>query len=182
MYIYLYFVSNVTKPKHQAASKRPLGWSLFEEYADANVVEDARDFLHNTSLMGETIKVERRHQTWRDCVFLYLNMCNCVTKNPSMWRLLYMYYVLKTRDLKNAWRLFTGRVANARTAYYFVAGSMLPAFMGRYKWPSTIVWTPISTNKNAVLQTSTCTNVRLVFDACHYKAGPFKFDAWCKTL
>eukprot|EP00434_Breviolum_minutum_P021739 symbB.v1.2.019189.t1/scaffold1561.1/size111715/5 len=31
----------------------------FVEYADANVVEDARDFLHNTSLMGETIKVER---------------------------------------------------------------------------------------------------------------------------
>lgn len=85
-----------------AASKRPLEWSLFEEYADANVVEDARDFLHNTSLMGETIKVERRQQKWRDVVFLYLNMCNCVAKNPSMWRLLYMYYVLKARDLKNA--------------------------------------------------------------------------------
>ena len=145
--MYIYQCHKTQAPSSIQTSKRPLGWSLFEEYADANVVEDARDFLHNTSLMGETIKVERRHQKWRDCVFLYLNMCNCVTKNPSMWRLLYMYYVLKASDLKNAERLFTGRVANARTAYYFVAGSMLPAFMGRYNRPSTIVWTPISIQK-----------------------------------
>ena len=185
MYIYLYVVSNVTKPKHQAASKRPnvhWGEACLRNMLTPTWWKMRGIFCTIQASWERPSKLRGGTQKWRDFLFLYLNMCNCVTKNPSMWRLLYMYYVLKARDLKNAERLFTGRVANARTAYYFVAGSMLPAFMGRYKWPTTTVWTPISINKNAVLQTSTCSNVRLVFDACQYKAGPFKFDAWCKTL
>ena len=62
---------------------------MFEEYADANVVEDARDLLHNTTLMGETIKVERRFIPPKMQRFLFVfRLVNLtyVTGNPSMCR------------------------------------------------------------------------------------------------
>ena len=33
---------------------------IFKEYMDANLVEDAREALHNSSLLGQRIRVERR--------------------------------------------------------------------------------------------------------------------------
>jgi hypothetical protein len=32
---------------------------IFKEYMDANLVEDAREALHNSSLLGQRIRVER---------------------------------------------------------------------------------------------------------------------------
>ena len=59
---------------------------MFEEYADANVVEDARDLLHNTTLMGETIKVERRFIPPKmQMLFFVFRLVNLtyVTGNPK---------------------------------------------------------------------------------------------------
>lgn len=140
MYIYLYFVSNVTKPKHQAASKLPnVHWG---EACLRNMLTPTwwkmrgisctiqASWERPSKLRGGTKKEEMLFSF----TLTILNMCNCVMKNPSIY----------VKIIVHVLRLFTGRVANARTAYYSVAGSMLPAFMGRYNRPSTIVWTLIS--------------------------------------